>query len=1203
MKRSLKILFCLSILAFVIGIGNISAKAEEKYNVWIGSTQITSSNKDHIDGNGGGYATYDPVTKTLTCYNFSEVYGCTPSDALIEASEELTILGNLDLGEVGPSYGIYTGKTLQIDANIDVAGNTAIYSGWSTYINGGTVNASGVDHGIMAGDGSIFFKGGWTVASGHYDAVSFYGYGTDVYFENGMNAYYEEDNGDYELTEVNKGASGGFLTAQGAVAQRVIVAGAVPEEYDVWIGSTRVRSDNKDRIEGRDGGYASYDPVSKTLRFHDFKEVKDTGEYLVYSEDDLIITGTAYFGRDEISDYGIYCNGELLVSGNLSIRADQCALYGYNGIHIYGKDTKIYVNCTLYSAKCIYSPANYVKIYDAMVSCFTIMDNSHGIVAAKDIDILRADVTVNIFHGGPGCGMSGKEFDITDSKVSINSTDDGIRTTSTVHIINSDVAIATDYGNAISAEKGLYLGNNLTIVIPKNGKIAKIDGVYTVTADGSTGADKVNINKSSNTITEYPVFVGDIQVTSDNKKHIPGMLGGYASYDPDTKTLTCHVLIGVQGYVSTAIAAIDDLNIEGNASLDGKYSACNIGIYSSGKLSISGNISIKGMTAISAKNGVVISGKDTVVNAICDGVWSGGHCISSEGTVEVKSGKLICFSDMGEAIGIKTAGLTVSGGTVEISTEEYKGIVCSGKIDIKGGKLSVNAFEGIYTDEINITGGEVIVKGGVSAIEAKSKFTMSSNLAIFEPMGGRIRGVYGVYQIVDDEGDTAFDVHIAKNPITITMNPSDTTVEEGQLAYFEVKATGTKLEYLWQYKEKDMTYWEDWESKKTAKISVAYAKSRNGMKVRCVITDASGVTVTSGEAVLTYTAAGTSSFSITDQPKDASVPENELAYFGIKVKGEGLTYLWQYKEKGKTTWTDWTSKKTANISVAYAKSRNGMSLRCKVTDKNGKELISNVATLTYTSASGPSITEQPKNTSVKAGELAYFSITAKGDGLTYLWQYKEKGKSTWTDWTSKKTASISVAYQASRNGMSLRCVVTDKNGKKVTSNEAVLTYTSASTFAITQHPQNATAAENGLAYFSIKATGDGLKYLWQYKEKGKSTWTDWTTKTTPEISVAYAKSRDGMSLRCVVTDKNGSKLTSNEAVLTYTKALKITTQPVSSTVNKNTIAYFSVKAEGKGLKYLWQYKLAGDSSWTDWNSKTTADISVAYAAYRNNMQL
>ncbi|MCR5203656.1 MAG: hypothetical protein K6E47_07335, partial [Lachnospiraceae bacterium] len=45
------------------------------------------------------------------------------------------------------------------------------------------------------------------------------------------------------------------------------------------------------------------------------------------------------------------------------------------------------------------------------------------------------------------------------------------------------------------------------------------------------------------------------------------------------------------------------------------------------------------------------------------------------------------------------------------------------------------------------------------------------------------------------------------------------------------------------------------------------------------------------------------------------------------------------------------------------------------------------------------------------------------------------------------------------------------------------------------------------------------------------------------------------------------------------------------------------KAEGKGLKYLWQYKLAGDSSWTDWNSKTTADISVAYAAYRNNMQL
>ncbi|MCR5206670.1 MAG: GBS Bsp-like repeat-containing protein [Lachnospiraceae bacterium] len=361
--------------------------------------------------------------------------------------------------------------------------------------------------------------------------------------------------------------------------------------------------------------------------------------------------------------------------------------------------------------------------------------------------------------------------------------------------------------------------------------------------------------------------------------------------------------------------------------------------------------------------------------------------------------------------------------------------------------------------------------------------------------------------------------------IVITSQPSSTTVEKESLASFRVKATGEGLKYLWQYKQKGQTSWTDWTSKTTASISVAYAEYRDGMSLRCVITDSNGSTATSDEAILKYT----KPLKITRQPVDVTVDENALAYFNVKASGNGLKYLWQYKEAGKTTWTDWTSKTTASISVAYAAYRNGMSLKCVVTDAEGKKVTSDVATLKYNKSF--SITQQPVNTTVNANSLAYFSIKASGNGLKYLWQYKNAGDSSWTDWTNKTTASISVAYAAYRDGMSIRCIVTDASGKKITSNAATLTYIIPLT--ITKQPVSVSVEKKTLAYFNVKAEGKGLKYLWQYKNAGDTSWTDWTSKTTASISVAYADYRNGMSVRCIVTDASGKKVTSNSATLTY----------------------------------------------------------------------
>ncbi|MCR5203457.1 MAG: hypothetical protein K6E47_00195 [Lachnospiraceae bacterium] len=435
---------------------------------------------------------------------------------------------------------------------------------------------------------------------------------------------------------------------------------------------------------------------------------------------------------------------------------------------------------------------------------------------------------------------------------------------------------------------------------------------------------------------------------------------------------------------------------------------------------------------------------------------------------------------------------------------------------------------------------------------------------------------------------------------TIVKQPLDFTCEHDEMAVFDVGATGKGLKYQWQYKNAGSSSWTTWSSKTSSVISVAYDESRDGMSVRCIVTDANGNKVTSKTATLKYEYPFYilyERYGTISGQSYVTIPANEAVNFEIGAAGKGLKYLWQYKAKGDDTWTDWTSKTTPIISVAYAPYRDGMSFRCKVTNFEGRVLFSREVELRYETPFA--ITKQPTNSTVDPGGTAKFSVTATGKDLKYLWQYKEAGKSNWVDWTSKTTASISVAYAAYRDGMSLRCVVTDETGAKLTSDVVKLNYNSV--FSITAQPVSATVDVNNLAYFEVKAEGKGLKYLWQYKEAGKSSWTDWTSKTTSKISVAYAASRDGMSLRCIVTDSSGNKLTSNTVTLNYNNPLAITGQPVSIAVNENSLANFEVKATGKGLKYLWQYKEKGKSTWTNWTSKTTAKISVAYAAYRDGM--
>ena len=91
--------------------------------------------------------------------------------------------------------------------------------------------------------------------------------------------------------------------------------------------------------------------------------------------------------------------------------------------------------------------------------------------------------------------------------------------------------------------------------------------------------------------------------------------------------------------------------------------------------------------------------------------------------------------------------------------------------------------------------------------------------------------------------------------VKIASDPQDQTVEAGQTARFTVTAYGEGLTFQWQYKIAGTSKWRDSSPAtagyNTAELEVVGTVKRNGYQYRCVVSDASGKTLTSKAAALT----------------------------------------------------------------------------------------------------------------------------------------------------------------------------------------------------------------------------------------------------------------------------------------------------------------------------------------------------------------
>jgi hypothetical protein len=332
--------------------------------------------------------------------------------------------------------------------------------------------------------------------------------------------------------------------------------------------------------------------------------------------------------------------------------------------------------------------------------------------------------------------------------------------------------------------------------------------------------------------------------------------------------------------------------------------------------------------------------------------------------------------------------------------------------------------------------------------------------------------------------------------------------------------------------------------------------------------------------VMNGTGLSASGPTITAQPINQSVTVGQTASFAVTASGtDPLSYQWK--------------KNSLNISGATASTYttppaatgdNGAQFTVTVSDSGG-EVTSSAATLTVTAAPlAPSITSQPANRTVVAGQTAAFSVTAAGTApLSYQW--KKNGASisgaTANSYTTPATSSADNGAQFS--------VVVVNSVSSVTSNPAILTVNTAP--AITSQPVSRSVTAGQTATFSVGATGTApISYRWR-KNGANISGATAASYTTPATSSAD----NGAQFTVVVSNPAGS-VTSNGANLTVTAAPvapSITTQPANRTVIAGQTAAFSVTATGTApMSYQWKKNGANISGATA-TSYTTPATSTA----------
>jgi pectate disaccharide-lyase len=212
---------------------------------------------------------------------------------------------------------------------------------------------------------------------------------------------------------------------------------------------------------------------------------------------------------------------------------------------------------------------------------------------------------------------------------------------------------------------------------------------------------------------------------------------------------------------------------------------------------------------------------------------------------------------------------------------------------------------------------------------------------------------------------------------SITTQPQDQTVTEGQTANFSVVATGTApLSYQWYFNSSAPV-----PGATGATLTLDNVQPGDAGGYSVVVANSAG-SVASVVAALTVNIPVAP--SITTQPQDQTVAQGQTAIFSMVATGTApLSYQWYFNSSTPVPGGTGATLTLSNVSTNDA---GGYSVL--VANSYGS-VTSVVATLTVTNILlAPTITTQPQSQTVTEGQTVNFSVVATGTAqLYYQWYF------------------------------------------------------------------------------------------------------------------------------------------------------------------------------------------------------------------------
>jgi Big-like domain-containing protein/immunoglobulin I-set domain protein len=214
----------------------------------------------------------------------------------------------------------------------------------------------------------------------------------------------------------------------------------------------------------------------------------------------------------------------------------------------------------------------------------------------------------------------------------------------------------------------------------------------------------------------------------------------------------------------------------------------------------------------------------------------------------------------------------------------------------------------------------------------------------------------------------------------------------------------------------------------------------------------------------------------------------------------------------------------------------------------------------------PSVTSDPSDSTVTAGNTASFSAAASGDPAPSVqWQVSTTGGSSWSDIPGATSTTLSFTAADGDNGKKYRARFVNPAGA-VTSAAATLTVQLVP--AVTLSPTDQSVHTGDTASFSAAASGRPTPTVqWQVSTDGGTSWSDLSGQTSTTLSFTAAYSETGNKYRAVFTNAAGSD-TSSAATLSVNTPPTADDQSVSTNEDTlKTITLTGGDADGNALSF------------------------------------